>query len=113
MSEILYKCDGKRCAICHPEVCDSTNNIAYAKNFVRNSAGDYVEMERDQKKQANKFIELYELAGNRISINIKRILYITTTNEGSKTMVKMNEGTILFVQESYDEILELIEGNNQ
>lgn len=112
MSEILYKCDGKRCEICHPEVCDTTNNIAYAKNFIRNAAGDYIEMEHDQKK-ANKFIELYELAGNPISINVKRILYVTTTNDGSKTIVKMNEGTILFVQESYDEIVELIEGNNQ
>lgn len=45
---VLYECDRKACKDCM-DTCHLTSYIEHAKNFEKNSLGDYTELESQEK----------------------------------------------------------------
>lgn len=49
MEDILYLCDHRAHEHCHPD-CTHTSDVRYAKNFIKNELGEYVEQDSSFQK---------------------------------------------------------------
>lgn len=56
----------------------------------------------------SKWITIRLIDGTKMSLNVKRILSVAELAYGDQALIMLNEGTKIFVEESYDEVMKKI-----
>lgn len=56
----------------------------------------------------SKWITVRLIDGTKMSLNVKRILSVAELAYGDQALIMLNEGTKIFVEESYDEVMKKI-----